>query len=73
MKVFKIGHIMKLILSCLALILTSQTLYSQKQIQHFIYFGRDRENIQTKKFLETKNIVGAHLKYAWKELERGKD
>ena len=64
---------MKYIFSCLTIILMIQPLYSQKQVQHFIYFGRDRENILTAEFLETKNISGAQLKYTWKELEPIKD
>jgi len=64
---------MKYLLSYLVIILLIQPLYSQKQIQHFVYFGRDRENIQTAQFLGTKNISGTQLKYAWKELEPIKD
>jgi hypothetical protein len=37
--------------------------------QNFIYFGLDRERIQEPAFLETLGIVGAQLKYTWRELE----
>jgi len=41
--------------------------------QHFIYFGLDRERIQEPAFLETPGIVGAQLKYTWRELEPERD
>lgn len=41
--------------------------------QNFIYFGLDRERIQEPTFLETSAIVGAQLKYTWRELEPERD
>jgi hypothetical protein len=41
--------------------------------QHYVYFASDRERISEKWFLESKNIVGAQLKYAWRELEDPQD
>jgi hypothetical protein len=48
-------------------------LHAQKQIKNYIFFNLDRDRIQEKSFLETKKIVGAQLKYNWKELEPEKD
>ena len=41
----------------------------QTKIKHLVFFGRDREKIHDQSFLNTKNIVGAQLKYMWRELE----
>ncbi len=41
--------------------------------EHFIFFGRDRERIHESDFLETQAIVGAQLKYSWRELEPEQD
>ena len=41
--------------------------------QNFIYFGLDRERIQEPAFLETPGVVGAQLKYTWRELEPERD
>lgn len=46
---------------------------AQHRIKHFIYFGADRESIQDTDFLNEKNITGAQLRYAWKDLEPRKD
>ncbi len=40
---------------------------------NYIYFGRDRERITETAFLENAGVVGAQLKYAWRELERERD
>lgn len=40
---------------------------------NFIYFGLDRSRISDPEFLGTEAIVGAQLKYRWKELERERD
>ncbi len=41
--------------------------------QHYIYFGLERDRIQEASFLETPSIVGAQLKYTWRELEPERD
>jgi hypothetical protein len=41
--------------------------------KNFVYFGRDRSRIQETAFLEAKSVVGAQLKYAWRELEPARD
>lgn len=41
--------------------------------RNFIYFNRDRERISEPSFLENDGIVGAHLKYTWRELEPERD
>lgn len=41
--------------------------------QNFIYFERERERISEKAFLENGNIIGAQLKYTWRELEPERD
>src|SRR5580700_9483481 len=42
-------------------------------IHHYVFFGRDREQITNPAFLDTKAFEGAQLKYAWRELEHTKD
>ncbi|MEZ5041062.1 MAG: hypothetical protein R2828_14285 [Saprospiraceae bacterium] len=44
------------------------TLFAQ-QINHFIYFGRDRGAIQEVDFLKAEGVAGAQIKYTWEELE----
>jgi len=41
--------------------------------QNLIFFGRERSRISEANFLETGSIVGAQLKYTWKELEPVRD
>lgn len=41
--------------------------------QHFIYFGRDRDRITEPAFLASPSIVGAQLRYSWRELEPARD
>lgn len=38
-------------------------------IKNFVFFNLDRDRIQESTFLNSGNIVGAQLKYTWKELE----
>lgn len=37
--------------------------------EHFVFFNLDRDRISEASFLETEAIVGAQLKYTWRELE----
>lgn len=37
--------------------------------QHFVFFNLDRERIRETSFLESEALVGAQLKYTWRELE----
>ena len=46
---------------------------AQKTIDNYVFFGMDRERIREDNFLKHPNIVGAQLKYSWKELEPQKD
>src|ERR1041384_8149822 len=41
--------------------------------KNFIFFGRERERIAESTFLENEQIMGAQLKYTWRELEPGRD
>lgn len=41
--------------------------------RNFIYFGLDRERISEETFLGNEGVVGAQLKYTWRELEPEKD
>lgn len=41
--------------------------------RNFIFFGRDRQRIAEPAFLANKRIVGAQLKYTWRELEPERD
>ena len=38
-------------------------------LQHFIFFGADRERIRDSAFLVNQNIAGAQIKYTWRDLE----
>lgn len=42
---------------------------AQNHIRHFIYFGLDRDRIRDTSFLNNEHIIGAQLKYMWRELE----
>lgn len=57
----------------LVLIIFSTDLQAQKQIENFVFFNMDRHRIREVSFLTTKNIVGAQLKYTWRELEASKN
>lgn len=46
---------------------------AQTSVRHFIFFGNERERIHEADFLTNKNVVGAQLKYSWRELEPEKD
>ena len=46
---------------------------AQKPIKHFVFFNMDRERMHEPSFLETKQFIGAQLKYTWKELEPEKN
>ncbi|WP_239492441.1 hypothetical protein [Luteitalea sp. TBR-22] len=41
--------------------------------RNFIFFGRERQRISERAFLEHPHIVGAQLKYTWRELEPERD
>lgn len=41
--------------------------------EHYIYFGRDRDQIADPRFLSSPAIAGAQLKYTWRELEPERD
>jgi len=57
----------------LTIIAGSQAQNNTSGPRNFIFFGRDRERIHDAGFLETKAIIGAQLKYAWRELEPERD
>lgn len=40
---------------------------------NYLFFGRERERIAERSFLDTPNIIGAQLKYTWRELEPAPD
>ena len=48
---------------------TLLTISSAREPQHFVFYGFERERITEKSFLEMPALVGAQLKYRWKELE----
>ncbi|HEV8430130.1 MAG TPA: hypothetical protein VGQ41_19665 [Pyrinomonadaceae bacterium] len=67
---------MKLITPLLIFILStfSATPLNAKPLHHFVFFGMDREKLQTtKSFLDTKAFEGAQVAYFWRQLEPGKD
>lgn len=63
----------KSLLISVALLLSNWSLFAQKSIDNYVFFGMDRERIQETSFLEHHGFVGAQLKYSWKELEPKKD
>lgn len=56
------------------LLLSITPLASAKPVHHYVFFGRDREQIKNaKSFLETKSFEGAQIAYSWRQLEPAKD
>jgi hypothetical protein len=51
----------------------SQAQTRSSSVRNFVFFGRDRERIREADFLEIKAIIGAQLKYSWRELELERD
>ncbi len=47
--------------------------FAQKQTKNFVYFELERNRIHDTSFLNNMNIVGAQLKYMWRELEPSKN
>ncbi len=62
-----------ILLPILLLTLTFSVVFPQKKIHHFVFFGFERERIHDSSFVHAKHIVGAQLKYSWKELEPKKN
>ncbi len=61
---------MRQILIALTLLLFAyNNAFAQKKIKHFIYFELDLEKIHDTSFLNNDKIIGAQLKYMWRELE----
>ena len=52
---------------------SSQRLYSQKIVKHFVFFSRNRELIHDSTFYSNIGISGAQITYAWLQLEKQKD
>jgi hypothetical protein len=46
---------------------------AQKQIKNFVFFELERGRVHDTSFLNNNGIVGAQLKYMWRELEPTKD
>ena len=42
-----------------------------KRLRHYVFFGRERERISERSFLDTPAFEGAQVKYAWRQLEHG--
>lgn len=47
----------------------AQTAAADSGVQNFVDFGLDRSRISDDDFLRVPSIVGAQLKYTWRELE----
>ncbi len=74
MKGLKISHLCTLLLlgtSCTPS--TAQVGGDDLHPQNFVYFGLERSRISEANFLETSSMVGAQLKYTWRELEPDRD
>ncbi len=59
----------------LASVSAAQTALSSQPLApaNYVYFGRDRERIRDSAFLSSPRIVGAQLRYSWRELEPERD
>ncbi len=65
---------MKRVLPVLFLLSFYHSAWSQKEVKHFIFYGRDRDRIHDDTgFLNNDKIKGAQLVYTWRELEPKKD
>lgn len=51
----------------------AQSESNQNPPENFIYFGRDRDRIVEPKCLSNQGVIGAQIKYIWKELEPERD
>src|SRR4051812_30233192 len=58
---------------CALTLLLCWNVFAAQEIHHYIFFGMDREQIADERFLNTKSVEGAQLKYTWKELEPAKN
>lgn len=61
------------LLLLLIIITTGQEVYSQTNIEHFVFFSRDRELIYDSSFYSNPGISGAQITYAWKRIEPQKE
>jgi len=66
-------YILRFIYTLVVLHLTLSHTSAQKEIKNFIFFELERERIHDTSFLNNDHIVGAQLKYMWRELEPAKD
>lgn len=55
------------------LIFALNAAHAQKQTKNFVYFELERERIHDTSFLNNPHIMGAQLKYLWRELEPGRN
>jgi hypothetical protein len=51
----------------------TQQAYDVNATQNFVYFGLEHSRIEEPNFLASESIVGAQLKYRWRELEPERD
>lgn len=61
---------------CLACVTVAPNASGQRDVSapaNFVYFGRDRERIRDTAFLAAATLVGAQLRYSWRELEPERD
>ena len=63
---------MKQTLIIIFILFGSNMAIAQKIINNYVFFNNERHRIQENSFLETRKLVGAQLKYSWKELESEK-
>src|ERR1043165_9789565 len=62
----------KAIFSMLAVLITFSTAEA-RTIEHYIFYGADREKMRTDKMLDEKFFAGAQVSYLWRQLETGRD
>jgi len=62
-----------LLLLLLIIITTGQEVCGQTNIEHFVFFSRDRELIHDSSFYSNPGISGAQITYVWKRIEPQKE
>jgi hypothetical protein len=45
-------------------------LYSQTNVENYVFFNLDRESIRTPSFYNAVQFTGAQIKYTWRSLEK---
>jgi hypothetical protein len=65
---FRLIPLLTLLLTSLAALVAPAS-PPRSEPRHYVFFGRERDRIHQRSFLDTPAIAGAQLKYLWRELE----